>query len=64
MREKSTFNTYGGNPVRWRPVSRSWKPSNATINMTQRQVQGDRLAAGFDKLVRDHKIVGEHPAKA
>src|ERR1035441_5417877 len=31
--------------------------------MHNAQVQGDRLAAGFDKLVRDHKIVGEHRGK-
>lgn len=60
MREKIHFNTYGGNPV-------SMAAGLAVVECIERhdymrnaKAMGDLLAEGFDKLARDHKIVGEH----
>jgi 4-aminobutyrate aminotransferase-like enzyme len=63
MREKVHFNTYGGNPISMMAglsVVECIEKNNYVHNA---KVMGDRLAAGFDKLVRDHKIVGEHRGK-
>jgi 4-aminobutyrate aminotransferase-like enzyme len=63
MREKVHFNTYGGNPVSMAAGLAVVECIEHNNYMHNAKVQGDRLAAGFDKLVRDHKIVGEHRGK-
>jgi len=63
MREKVHFNTYGGNPV-------SMAGGLAVVECIERnnyahnaKSHGRSSGGSFDKLTRDHKIVGEHRGK-
>jgi alanine-glyoxylate transaminase/(R)-3-amino-2-methylpropionate-pyruvate transaminase len=63
MREKVHFNTYGGNPVSMMAGLAVLETIERNKYMHNCKVMGDRLHEGFDKLVRNHKIVGEHRGK-
>lgn len=63
MREKVHFNTYGGNPVSMAGGLAVVECIERNNYMHNAKVMGDRLHEGFDKLVRDHQIVGEHRGK-
>jgi len=63
MREKVHFNTYGGNPVSMAAGLAVLETIERNKYMHNARVQGDLFQAGFDKLVRNHKIVGEHRGK-
>ena len=63
MREKVHFNTYGGNPVSMAAGLAVLETIERNHYMRNAKAMGDRLHEGFDKLVRNHKIVGEHRGK-